>query len=175
MSKDAMRLKRKLPRDRTFEQLRNHYEVEKSIAARLKNAGREERKKLFPVMYDELFAKVPDHPRNKARKSADEIESLNKKKLQLVEEHLDDSTIFVEFGPGDCHFAFEVCKHVKMLFAVDISDQRAEKINIPANFNPHSALMRSVFFELFHPEMDVIIPLIIEIFRQTQKAEKLFL
>jgi len=134
MSKDATRLKRKLPRDRTFEQLRNHYEVEKSIAARLKNAGREERKKLFPVMYDELFAKVPDHPRNKARKSADEIESLNKKKLQLVEEHLDDSTIFVEFGPGDCHFAFEVCKHVKMLFAVDISDQRAEKINIPANF-----------------------------------------
>jgi SAM-dependent methyltransferase len=129
-----MRLKRKLPKNRTFGQLRNHYEVERSIAARLKNAGREERKKLFPVMYDELFAKVPDHPRNKARKSAEEIESSKKQKLQLVKEHLDDSTVFVEFGPGDCHFAQEVCRHVQTVYAVDISDQRAGEINVPANF-----------------------------------------
>jgi SAM-dependent methyltransferase len=134
MSKDSIKLKRKLPRDRTFEEVRSHYEVESSIAAKLKKANREERKKLFPVLYEELFAKVPDHPRSKAKKSADEIRASNRKKLQLVKEHLNNSTVFVEFGPGDCHFAFEVCKHVKKVCAVDISDQRQEKLQVPANF-----------------------------------------
>jgi len=129
-----MNLKRKLPKDRTFDQLRNHYEVEKSIAAKLKKADREQRKKLFPVIYDELFARVPDHPRSRARRSADEIESSNKQKLQLVKKHLNNSTVFVEFGPGGCHFAFEVCKHVKKVYALDISDQRLEKLHLPANF-----------------------------------------
>lgn len=134
MSQDSMKLKRKLPRDRTFEEVRRHYEVESSIAAKLKKADREERKKLFPVLYDELFTNVPDHPRNKAKKGVDEIRASNRQKLQLVKEHLNDSTVFVEFGPGDCHFAFEVCKHVKKVYAVDISDQRLERLHVPANF-----------------------------------------
>lgn len=134
MPKNLTKLKRKLPRDRRFDQVRKHYEVEKSIAAKLKKADREERKKLFPVMYDELFAKVPDHPRNKARKSVDEIQSSNRQKLQLVKKHLNESAVFVEFGPGRCHFALEVCKYVKKVCAVDISDQRAEKLYVPANF-----------------------------------------
>lgn len=129
-----MKLKRKLPRDRTFEQVRRHYEVESSIAMKLKKANREERKKLFPVMYDELFTKVPDHPRSKTRKAVDEIQASNKKKLELVKDYVNDSSVFVEFGPGDCHFAFEVCNHAKKAFAVDISDQRAEKLHVPANF-----------------------------------------
>lgn len=79
MPKDSMKLKRKLPKDRTFDQLRTHYEIEKSIAAKQKEADREERKKLFPVMYDELFTKISHHPRNKARKSFDEIRASNKK------------------------------------------------------------------------------------------------
>jgi SAM-dependent methyltransferase len=134
MTKNSMKLKRKLPKDRTFEQLRKHYEVERPIAAKLKKADREERKRIFPMMYNELFTKVPDHPRNRARKSVDEIQASNRQKLQLVKERLNDSTVFVEFGPGDCRFAFEVCKHVKKVYAVDISDQRAEKLQVPENF-----------------------------------------
>lgn len=114
--------------------MRNHYEVEKSIAAKLKKANREERKKLFPVIYDELFRQVPDHPRNKAGKSHDEIQASNRQKLPLVREHLNDSTVFVEFGPGRCHLAFEVCKHVRKVYAVDISDQRTERVPVPVNF-----------------------------------------
>jgi len=52
-----MKLKRRLPKDRTFEQIKNHYEVEKSIAGNLKSADREKRKTIYPVMYDELFAR----------------------------------------------------------------------------------------------------------------------
>jgi SAM-dependent methyltransferase len=134
MSKDSMKLKRKLSRDRTLEQVRRHYEAESSIAAELKEANREQRKKLFPVLYDELFAKVPDHPRNKPRKGADEVRASNRKKLQLLKGHLNNLTVFVEFGPGDGHFSSEVCKHVKKVYAADISDQRLEKLHVPANF-----------------------------------------
>lgn len=37
----------KLPADRTFEQIKHHYKVEKAIATRLKKATREERKIIY--------------------------------------------------------------------------------------------------------------------------------
>jgi len=129
-----MRLKRKLPKDRTFEQIRRHYEVEKSIAERLKQASREKRKEIFPIMYDELFAEVPDHPRLMQRESIEKIQVTNEQKLQLVKKYLNDFTVFFEFGPGDCNFAFEVCKCVKKVYAVDISDQRGIDYSAPKNF-----------------------------------------
>jgi len=50
-------------RQRSLEQLRNHFEVEKGLADQLRAATREERTLLFRTMYDTLFSKVPDHPR----------------------------------------------------------------------------------------------------------------
>lgn len=47
---------------RTFEQLKEHYEIEKALADRLRSAGKEERKRLYLVVYDELFKRVPEHP-----------------------------------------------------------------------------------------------------------------
>ncbi len=129
-----MKLKRNLPKDRNFEQVRKHYEIEKSIAEKLKRANREERKKIFPVMYNELFSRVPDHPRLKARKNADKIQALNRQKVRLVKKYLDDSTVFLEFGPGGCRFASTVCQYVRKVYAVDISDQREENSHFPSNF-----------------------------------------
>ncbi|NQT79202.1 MAG: class I SAM-dependent methyltransferase [Candidatus Aminicenantes bacterium] len=129
-----MKLKKRLPKDQNFEQVRKHYEIEKSIAEKLKKATREERKKIFPIMYHELFANVPDHPRLMAKKGADKIQSSNRQKFQLVKEYLNNSIVFVEFGPGDCHFASSVCKYVKKAYAVDISDQREKNSHFPSNF-----------------------------------------
>jgi len=129
------KLKRKLPKNRTFEQIKRHYEVEKSIAEKLKRANREERKAIFPVMYDELFAKVTDHPRLTKRESEQKVRAANRQKLQLVKKYLNDFTVFLEFGPGDCNFASEICKHVKQVYAVDISDQRGEFFNAAPNFD----------------------------------------
>jgi len=128
------KLKRKLPKNRTFEQIKRHYEVEKSIAEKLKRANREERKAIFPVMYDELFAKVADHPRLSKRENKEKVLAANRQKLQLVKKYLNDFTVFLEFGSGDCHFASEVCKHVKQVYAVDISDQRGKLFNAAHNF-----------------------------------------
>ena len=47
---------------RTPERVRAHYEIEKGLAARLRLANREDRKRLYGELYDELYRSVPDHP-----------------------------------------------------------------------------------------------------------------
>jgi len=130
-----MKLKKKLPKDRTFEQIRNHYEVEKAIATRLKKATREERRIIYRMMYDELFRQVPDHPRLKQREEPRLTAIANQNKLRLIERFINKSTVFVEFGPGDCRFAMSLCNRVRRVYGVDISDQRGQFGNVPDNFD----------------------------------------
>ncbi|MBA7528006.1 hypothetical protein ES705_20189 [subsurface metagenome] len=128
------KLKKKLPSGRTFEQIRNHYEVEKAIATRLKKATREERKIIYQTMYDELFKQVPDHSRLKRRENPKMTAIANQNKLKLIEKFIDKSTVFVEFAPGDCRFATSICNRVRSVYGVDISDQRGQFDNVPNNF-----------------------------------------
>jgi SAM-dependent methyltransferase len=130
----ALELKKPLSGDRSFEQLRNHYEVERAIASKLKESGREERKIIYRTMYDELFQKVPDHPRLTAREDETITSSANRSKLGLLERFMDRSKVFVEFAPGDCRFAAEVCKYFKFVQGIDISDQRGSIESVPDNF-----------------------------------------
>jgi hypothetical protein len=123
-----------LPPNRTFEQVLNHYLVEKAIAERLKNASREERKRLYATMYDELFRQVPDHPRLTRRTDERLTRIANQEKMALVREFLEPSSIFVEFAPGDCRFSLEVARYVKTVYAIDISDQRGHSQATPDNF-----------------------------------------
>jgi SAM-dependent methyltransferase len=130
-----MKLLKSLPNNRTLEQIENHYLVEKSIAARLRKASKEERKQIFATMYDELFEKVPDHPRLTQRNSKEQTRIACKSKMTLIREFLNPSTIFVEIAPGDCKFAMEVAALVKNAYGVDISDQRDKNDPVPENFS----------------------------------------
>jgi hypothetical protein len=47
---------------RTAEELRQHYEIEKELATRLRNSSRGERAAMYTQVYDELFRRVPKHP-----------------------------------------------------------------------------------------------------------------
>ena len=129
-----MKLLKPLPPGRSFEQIKNHYLVEKSIAQRLKNSNREERSLILATMYDELFSKVPDHPRLTRRHSEELTLFSNKSKVAVLGKFLNKSVSFVEFASGDCRFAFEVAKKVKYSYGIDISDQRNLKDKIPDNF-----------------------------------------
>ncbi len=129
-----IRLRKRIPKERTLEQVRNHYEVEKAIAGRLKAASREERKKIYAVMYDELFAKVPDHPRLVGRESVELTEQRNRMKQAWVEKFLGPNAVFVEFAPGDCAFAKHVCRFVRRVYAIDISDQSKPQTPCPDNY-----------------------------------------
>jgi len=129
-----MKLKRTLPKDRSFKQIQNHYLVEKALAEKLKKANREERKLIYATMYDELFSKVPDHTRLTRRDSEEQTLASNKTKFSLVKNFINKSTVFAEFAPGDCKFAMEVAKQVKHVYAMDISNQFNSADILPDNF-----------------------------------------
>ncbi len=119
---------------RTLDQLKNHYQVEKDLANRLKESNREERKALYEVMYDELFNKVPDHPRLTKRADPHLILVKNKNKMKMVRRLLSSDTIFAEFAPGDCAFCFYVANRVRRVYGMDISDQTNPTQKRPDNF-----------------------------------------
>ena len=130
----APRLRRPLPPGRSAESLRNHYDVERAIAARLRTAPRAERSRIYRTMYDELFARVPDHPRLLRRDDPERTRLHNTSKLRLLRGWLEPSSRVAEFAPGDCRFCLELCSRVAHVTGVDISDQRGAWQGTPANF-----------------------------------------
>jgi SAM-dependent methyltransferase len=122
------------PPDRTIEQLENHFRVESAIAARLKQANRGERVRIYRTMYDDLFSKVPDHPRLVRRRDAARTAAVNLVKLRLLRRFLDNATVAVELGAGDCRFSYELCRRTGFVYGVDISDQRSAFDDVPENF-----------------------------------------
>jgi SAM-dependent methyltransferase len=137
MSEVNSKLRRPLPSGRSYARILHHYLVEKEIAGRLKRADRDERRKIYAGMYDELFARVPDHPRLTGVRDPDSLAAHNRKKFALVERFVNPETVFVEFAPGDCTFAYLVCGRARTVIGVDISDQSAKALTAPENFTLH--------------------------------------
>lgn len=129
------KLLRPLPANRTRESLENQFLVEKELADRLRKADSTERKVILSTMYDELFEKVPDHSRLSRRKSESETREYNESKMSLLRRFLTQDCTLLEFGSGDCQFAYECAKLVKQVVAVEIVDQRPKGIEAPDNFN----------------------------------------
>ncbi|MEM7280626.1 MAG: class I SAM-dependent methyltransferase, partial [Pseudomonadota bacterium] len=119
---------------RSREDLRRHYEVEKEIATRLKAANRAEREVIYRTMYDELFEKVPNHSRLNIRETEELTQRRNRRRMSLVGKFISKDSVFLEFAPGDCRFASEVCKQVAKVYGVDISDQAGVDHKRPDNF-----------------------------------------
>ena len=118
---------------RNLEQLRHHYNVEKELAARLRDSTQQERSVLFGKLYNELFERVPDHPRLVRRDTPELSQKSISARMTLLQPVLFPEATFLEFAPGDCRLIETVCPLVKRAIAVDISDQR-EKGASPKNF-----------------------------------------
>jgi len=131
---------------RTVEQLRNHYLVEKSLADQVRASSREERVSLFGRLYDELFARVPDHPRLHRRESPEESRRSVQARMSILRHCLRPETVFMEVAPGDCRLAYEVARQVRQVYAADISDQRAPDAPVMENF-------KLVVFDGFHLDL----------------------
>jgi len=110
---------------RTPERIRAHYLAERELADRIRRAGSfEERQKILSGMYDELFAKVPDHPRLIQGDGAREERARNIRwNLAQLQPYLKPDIVFLELGSGDCALASAVAAQVAHVYAVDISDQ----------------------------------------------------
>jgi len=119
---------------RTPEQIRNHFEVERELATRLRKSDRAERTLLFAKLYNELFERVPDHPRLTRRETPEESARGVASQLRLLRPHLRKDGTLLEFAPGDCRLSYAAAPHVGKVIAADISDQRSPDDVTPENF-----------------------------------------
>lgn len=113
---------------RSFERVRDHYLIEKELAAQLRAATGEERRHLYTKVYDELFRRVPDHPQLVLKREDQSRRSEVLNRLKLLRNHLRPQATFLEIGPGDCALSMEAARRVRKVFAVDVSREIAAGI-----------------------------------------------
>ena len=118
----------------TPEQLRDHYEIEKALASKIRNVSKEERRHLYASAYDEMYRRVPYHSMLTRKYSAEERAADSAGQLRLLRRFLSAGTTYLEVGPGDCNLSFEVAKLVKQVYAIDVSDEITKDKTSPANF-----------------------------------------
>ena len=118
---------------RTPEQLRRDYALEKELAARLRNASRQDRKRLYAEVYDEFYQRAT-RTRQLVRKSSPGLTAASvAKQMSLLRRYLNRDTTFLEIAPGDCALSVEVAKHVKHVYMVDVSAEITQGASLPAN------------------------------------------
>lgn len=93
------------------------YEYERAAAQRLLHASREERRKLYSEVYDNLyrqFSGLGQHHSPKRRAGLQRC-------LDAIKPLLSPLTRFAEVGAGDCEFAKMVASQVKTVYALEVS------------------------------------------------------
>lgn len=100
--------------------LREHFEVERSLASRLRHAGRDERLAIYGSVYSELFDRIVDHPqtRENAEIRAAQIEN----QLGTIRNMFPKIGDFLEIGAGDAHLACSIAPQARHVVAVDVTD-----------------------------------------------------
>ena len=119
---------------RTIEQIREHYEIEKELANRLRHAPAQERRALYPLVYDELFKRVPLHPTLTRKFAPSESALVVAQQLEFIQPFLRKDVEFLEVGPGDCALSFAVSRLVRQVYAVDVSAELTKSAIRPPNF-----------------------------------------
>jgi SAM-dependent methyltransferase len=120
--------------ERTPDQIREQYEIEKEIASRLRAAPRAERPHLYGTLYDELFARVPHHPQLHGKRSPDERAREVAWQVRMLAPFLTPATRFLEIGAGDCAVSLALAPRVRRVTAVDVSAAIVPRDDVPANF-----------------------------------------
>ena len=118
------------PRGR--ETLRRHYELEKTLAERLRCAPKEERRRLYGAVYDELFRRLPDLPR-----LADDPAALHRVvelQARALEPLIRPGAVFLEIGAGAGALALRMASRAGRVYAVEASAQAAAGLAPPENF-----------------------------------------
>ncbi|OHC71256.1 MAG: hypothetical protein A2045_01920 [Rhodocyclales bacterium GWA2_65_20] len=120
---------------RTPEQLREHYEIEKELANRLRNASRQERHQLYSSLNDEILRRVPLHPLLASKALPLEARRREiRSQMRFLGRFLTPHTCFLEVGPGDCALSFSVAEIARRVLAIDVSAEITRAATTPANF-----------------------------------------
>jgi SAM-dependent methyltransferase len=112
--------------------IEHHYHVELELAGRLRNAPRAERLSLYGPLYDELFRRVPNHPQLTRKVSEAERRAASNDKFSLLGRFIDEHTVFLEIGAGDCAFTLAVAdRGARRCYALDVSREILSGVNDP--------------------------------------------
>ena len=118
----------------TDKQIRDHYEIEKRLADRLRAASKADRRTLYTSLYDELFRLVPYHYQLAKKKSPESQRAFVETQMKVLDRLLDEDQTFLEVGAGDCALSFHVAGRVKKVCAVDVSSTVTKVSDEPENF-----------------------------------------
>ncbi len=115
------------------QKIKEHYLLEKELARRFIDCKREDRTNMLSGLYDELFEKIPHHPRLKVSKDP-EVQRLRiEKKLKGLKKFIRPDDTFLEVGTGDGALSILLSKYVKKVYALDVTDVIINKENLPQN------------------------------------------
>lgn len=114
-------------------ELRQHYELEKRLAERLRTASAEARRKLYPMVYDELFRSFPDLPFLHTSQDPQIMERRARKEWAGIHPFLKPGQTFLEIGSGGGHLTRRAAQQAGRCIAVDVSREVAQKTDYPSN------------------------------------------
>jgi SAM-dependent methyltransferase len=119
---------------KAYRQIEEHYKIEKELANKLRNSTKEQRRRLYGSVYDELYERVPFHPQLIRKVDARATAVAVARQMRLLKKYLRPKSTFLELGPGDCSLSFEVAKYVKHVYAADVSAEITRHLVHPENF-----------------------------------------
>jgi SAM-dependent methyltransferase len=115
---------------RSAEQITEHYLLERTLAARLRDAPAEMRSTLYGELYGELYARLPHHPRYRQRRD----DSLIGKQAAVLRKLVPADARLLEVGASDCSVSLAMADHCREVIAVDVTEPAAITERAPANF-----------------------------------------
>jgi len=121
------------PRD--LGKLRRHFEIEKELADRLRNAPSARRRGLYRDVYNELFARVQDHPQNQRKADPQRQLAATHWQWQFLSHFVGPNSAYLEIGAGDGHLAIAVARRARRAYAVDVSEIISADSTPPKNFS----------------------------------------
>jgi SAM-dependent methyltransferase len=119
---------------RTRKQIREHYDVERALADKLRKASKGERGRLYGDVYNELFRRVSHHPQLVNRASLETRRAAATRQARFLRQLVPGKGVFLEVGAGDCLLSLELAADAVRVYAVDVSDEITKLTERPANF-----------------------------------------
>jgi SAM-dependent methyltransferase len=118
---------------RTEDELRQHYEVEKELAERLRDATTSERRTLYTALYNELLTRVPRHPQLTMKVDPEATAAVVRAQLQMLEHYVRPDSTFLEIGAGDCALSIALAPRVAHVYALEVSEEVVRDVSMPEN------------------------------------------
>jgi SAM-dependent methyltransferase len=119
---------------RTPNQVKEHYLVEKELAHKLRVSSREERKVLYTSLYDELYQRVPANPQLTLHTPAQAGEETESPQIRFLRRFLRKDAVVLEIGAGTCDTALAITRDVREVYALEVSEEITRSTRGPENF-----------------------------------------